>query len=208
MASDWFAKKCAELETAGYKVLSMNWIAGTRNMIGNKPIAKASDLKGLKVRGAATTIFGELMKSVGATHLTSLWSEVYTGLSSGNFDLAEANIGLLYSSNLYEVTKYLSLTAHNTMCTGLIISTSFWNTIPKEYQDVLVECSVKYGDSYSKAAVKADQEAINAFKAKGIEVIEIDVPSFVEAAKPIYSAIPGWSAGIYETVRGIIDAGK
>ncbi len=208
MASDWYAEKMEELAAGGIQALSMNWIAGTRNMISNTRIEKASDLKGLNVRGAATTIFSELMKSVQATHLTSLWSEVYTGLSNGTFDVAEANIGLLYSSNLYEVCKYLSLTAHNTMCTGLVMGKKFYDTLPDEYKEILKECSEKYGASYSAKAVEADNEAIAAFKEKGVEVIEVDLPSFVEAAQAVYQNVPGWTPGIYETIRGIIEAGK
>ncbi len=208
MASDWYAEKIEELAAGGIQALSMNWIAGTRNMISNKRIVSAADLKGLNVRGAATTIFSELMKSVQATHLTSQWSEVYTGLSNGAFDVAEANVGLLYSTNLYEVCKYLSLTRHNTMCTGLVMGTKFYETIPAQYQEILKECSEKYGRSYTEKTVEADREAIEAFKAKGVEVIEVDLASFVEAAQPVYQNVPGWSVGIYQTARDIIDAGK
>ncbi|MEG1515792.1 MAG: TRAP transporter substrate-binding protein DctP, partial [Clostridia bacterium] len=139
---------------------------------------------------------------------TSQWSEVYTGLSNGSFDVAEANIGLLYSSNLYEVGKYLCLTAHNTMCTGLAMGAGFYNTLPAQYQTILVECAQKYGAEYTEKALEADQAAIDAFKGKGVEVVTVDMPSFVAAAQPVYGAVPGWSANIYRTIREIIDAGR
>jgi TRAP-type C4-dicarboxylate transport system substrate-binding protein len=83
--SDWMNEIESNCRDYGVMGLSYNWITGFRSFIGNTIIEEPEDFKGLQLRAANTTLMGLIMKSLGATHLTSNWNEVYTGLSNGTY---------------------------------------------------------------------------------------------------------------------------
>ena len=205
VSSDWMMEIQKACRDYGIMGLSYNWITGFRDMIGKKKIEKPADMAGVQIRGANTTLFGLVLKSLKATHLTSNWNEVYTGLSTGVYDLTEADVPLLYSSNLYEVSKYLSLTDHHVNVCGMWISSKFFDTIPADYQKIMQDASFAAGVSFSSDNKTKRDESIEAFKAKKVEVVTADHDAFVEATKGVWDQYPQFSKGIYDKLRAIVE---
>lgn len=202
--SDWFDTQCDLLSQKGIRVLALNWLAGSRCLIGNTAVRTAADMKGKIVRCPGNALFTGFMASVGASPTTSNWNEVYTGLSNKVFDMAEANIALLYSSSLFEVADYLNLSYHNYMNTGLVMSETLFAALSSEQQNILLDCAFSNGAAYTAAAEKAEVQAVEDFRAAGIDIVETDRASLMEATSSIFGDIPNWTPGLYESVRAVI----
>jgi C4-dicarboxylate-binding protein DctP len=82
------------------------------SILKNKPINTMADLRGLKMRCPENPLFVNTWRSLGCNSTTMPWSEVYTGLSQGVVDAAEADAVGIVNTNLHEIGKYYSRTAH------------------------------------------------------------------------------------------------
>ena len=79
----------------------------------------------------------ETFKSMGAVPTPLQWAEVYQGLSQGVVDAAEAPLSTLLGSKLYEVKKVITLTGHFKAVIGLAIGEHFFQSLPKDIQQIL-----------------------------------------------------------------------
>ena len=86
---------------------------GFRQITNNKaPIKSPADLKGVKVRVQPIPAHLELFKAFGANPTPVDFGELYTALLQKTVDAQENSITLIYSSKLYEVQKYLTMSNH------------------------------------------------------------------------------------------------
>ena len=96
------------LEGSGLHLL-MTYSNGIRNpLLKNAPINGLEDIKGIKMRTAETELYVQIWNSLGASTVTSAWSEAYTVFQQGVADAVEADDVGLVSQNLQEVGKYYS----------------------------------------------------------------------------------------------------
>ena len=101
-----------DLEAQGLKGLAF-WDVGFRAFSNSKhPVTKPEDIKGLKVRTNQNPMYIEAFKLLGANPVPMPLAELYTALETRAVDAQEHPIGIFWSSKLYEVQKYLSLTNH------------------------------------------------------------------------------------------------
>jgi tripartite ATP-independent transporter DctP family solute receptor len=101
-----------DTEKANFNSLAF-WENGFRNLTNSKMAVKdPSDARVLTIRTMENKIHMAAWKSVGANPVPMGWGEVYGALKQKTMDGQENPIVLIYSSRLYEVQKYLSLTQH------------------------------------------------------------------------------------------------
>ena len=67
------------------------------------------------------------------------FSDVYTGLQNGTIDGQENPLSNIYSSSLQDVQKYLSLTGHMYDAAPFVCNMDWFNSLPTEYQEILME---------------------------------------------------------------------
>lgn len=178
----------------GYRVLSFNWYQGDRHFLTNKPINTPEDLKGLRIRTPGATVWQATIKAMGASPTALAWAEVYPGIQQKVIDGAEAQHPAVVGARLYEVVKYITKTGHFQLITPLVCSESWFQKLPKEYQDMLLEESLKAGDYASKLTKDglADNEAL--MKSKGVTISTVDITPFKKACEAVYDQIPGYRA--------------
>ena len=102
-----------------------------RHVISDKGYPSPAEIKGKKVRVPPNPMWVETFKSMGAVPTPLQWSEVYSGLSQGVVDAAEAPLSTLYGSKLFEVKKVVTLTGHFKAVTGVGIGESFSSRCPR-----------------------------------------------------------------------------
>jgi TRAP-type C4-dicarboxylate transport system substrate-binding protein len=78
-----------------------------------KPIQTAADFKGMKIRVMESPVMVRTFQLLGAIPVPISAAERYMALQTGVVDGAENSVGIILSEKEYEVTKYVSLTAHN-----------------------------------------------------------------------------------------------
>ncbi|MDI3535017.1 MAG: TRAP-type transport system periplasmic protein [Thermosediminibacterales bacterium] len=202
--SDWWKEQCAKLEEKGLKLLTANWIYGDRHTLTIKPVRKVADLKGMKIRVPNNTIQIKGFEVMGATPTPMPLGEVYTALQQGTIDGLENPLPVLYNGKFHEVAKYLTLDGHIKNFTTWICGVEFFNSLTPEQQQILIETGDEAGLYNNSIQEKVTEETLEKLKAEGVEVIEVDISEFQEAAKAFYSLpefTSKWSDGLYDKVK-------
>src|SRR5207342_589239 len=85
------------------------WDLGFRNVTNSKrPIARAEDLEGLKLRVIPNPVFLETFRAFKANPVPMPFAELYGALESKAVDGQENPFSVILSSKIYEVNKYVS----------------------------------------------------------------------------------------------------
>jgi tripartite ATP-independent transporter DctP family solute receptor len=200
----WFEGLVKQLDDYGIHIIAANWLYGERHMVTKKPVRTPADLKGMKIRVPNTQIQIKAMAAMGATPTPMPLGEVYTALNTGVIDGAENPIPALYGLKLYEPTKHLILTGHLDNVTNLIVSKKYFDKLPPDIQKAIVETCKTAGDYMTAQLLKAEKENVEAMKAQGVTVIEVDRKLFRDAARATYSQFPDWTPGLYEKLQGYL----
>lgn len=201
LASDWFKGIDHKLEAAGFKLIMANGFFGQRHLISDKPVRKPEDIAGMTVRVPPNTMWIETFKAMGARPTTVQWSEVYNALQQHVVEGAEAPLGSLWGSKLQETRKVISLTGHFTAFVMWPINATFFNKLPKDIQQVLLEEGKKAGAEMTRLTLASQDDYMNKFKAAGVTIVsDVDIPAFQKATASVYKAFPKWTPGLRETV--------
>jgi tripartite ATP-independent transporter DctP family solute receptor len=186
-------------EKFGLKVLSFAYVQGYRNVISNKAVYEPSDLAGMKLRTAGAPIWQESVRAIGATPVSLSRSEIYSAAQTKAIDGIEDVYTAYANAQLNEVLKVVSETHHIYLVNFSVCSAAWFNSLPVEYQTILVEEADKAGFKVSRS-IQENTEKIKAeLIQKGVKVIdssEIDLPAFKKAGEKAYE------------VLGILDAKK
>jgi tripartite ATP-independent transporter DctP family solute receptor len=205
LASDWYKGVEARLAQAGIKLVMANGFFGQRHMIADKPIRKPEDAAGLTVRVPPNTMWVETFKAMGTRPTTVQWSEVYNALQQNVVAAAEAPLGSLWGSKLHETRKTISMTGHFTAFVMWPMNVNFFNRLPKDVQQVLLEEGRKAGDYMTRLTLEQQQSYVDRFKAAGVTfVTDVDLAAFRKATAPVYKAFPKWTPGLHDTVSKIL----
>ncbi len=167
---------------------------GYRSVYSQKPVLKPEDLKGMKIRTMENPAHQALFRSLGASPVPMAWPELYTGLQQGTVDAAENVIDVYYSSKHGEVAKHYSLTNHVYLVVMYMVSEKFYQSLPKDLQDLVAASAKKAIEHENGVFVQNRQEAEQKLQAAGVQVHEIaDLTPFQSLARK------GWA----ETAKAI-----
>ncbi len=122
-----------------------------------RPIETAGDFAGLKIRSPGGEIAADFFRALGAEAGMVPFSGMYDALKAKTFDGQSDPLGVVLSLRLYEVQRYLSLTAHWWTGFTLLANANAWNALPAEIRAV-----VERHAEAAALAQRADIEAVNA----------------------------------------------
>jgi TRAP-type transport system periplasmic protein len=148
----------AELEAAGFHAFRRSFQNGFHHMTNDlRPIETADDFAGLKIRTPGGEIAADFFRTLGAEAGMVPFSGMYDALREKTFDGQSDPLGVVLSLHLYEVQRYLSLTAHWWTGFTLLANAGAWNALPAEIRAV-----VERHAEEAALAQRADIEAVNA----------------------------------------------
>jgi TRAP-type transport system periplasmic protein len=174
----------------GFKVLSFNWVQGYRHFFTNKPIRKPEDLQGLRIRTPPAPIWQESIRALGATPVAMAFTEMYPGLQQRAIDGVELVYNNIPGGKFYEVLKFGSETRHIMLINFEVVSAKWFNSLPKEYQQILVEECDKAGEATSKRIFKLEAEVEEQLKKRGMKIVEdVDLAAFRKAGEKAYEVL-------------------
>lgn len=205
--SNWWEEIKARLISEWNMVPVMCFSVGYRNAIGSVPVKTAEDIKGNIFRIGLGTVGQDFVTACGGTPTTtSAFSECYSALQTNMFELCEADCELLYTSALYEVADYLSVTHHMTNPCMFAVHSDYWNQIPEEYQAIMLEELDKAGSEIWNTYSVKENEWIQKFAEAGTTVVyneEVDIDSF-KAVIPAIMEAQGISGAEYDRVAAAV----
>ena len=156
----------------------------------NKPIRVPADLKGLRIRTPPAPIWQESVKALGAIPTAMNFGDIYTGLQQKAVDGAELVYANIFGASLFEVLKYVNETRHFLLINFEVVSSKWFNSLPKEYQEILVEECDRAGLETSYSMEEQIKEFRKNAQAKGMTIIEdVDREAFKEAGKAAYEVL-------------------
>lgn len=143
LQGDGFQALSKEADKKGVKLLAIGE-NGFRDVTNSKRAIKTpSDMKGLKIRVAGSTVVLNAFKDWGADYTKANWSEVYTGLQTGTYDGQENPIPTADSSSIQEVQKYVTDWTGSYDCLLFGMNKDKFNAMPKSEQQLFIKDAKK-----------------------------------------------------------------
>ncbi len=161
--------------------------AGSRSFYTkDHPVLSPGDLTGLKIRTQESSLAMGIVQALGGAATPIAWGELYTSLQQGVVDGAENNPPSFYLSGHYEVARYYSLDEHTATPDVLLVSATLWETLSAEERAILSEAADASADVQLRLWREATQEALDAVRAAGVEVVSPDKAPFADAVEAVY----------------------
>ena len=149
----------------------------------DRPVNQPDDLKGLKIRVQESVTAMNLVRSLGGAPTPISWGELYTALQQGVVDGAENNPPSFFTSRHYEVCKFYTLNEHTSVPDLLVIGTPIWNSLSEQEQLWLQEAADEATVHQRKLWQAAEQEALEAVQAAGVEIIHPVKSNFMDKTR-------------------------
>lgn len=165
------------------------WDLGFREMhTVKKPVAKADDLKGLKMRVIPTPIYVDLVNALGATAVPMPFTETYTALEQGAIDGMTNPLLNILDGKYNEVSKHLTLTNHMYTPQAVIVSKKFWDKLSPDEQKILQDAATETAVYQRKVAREEADKVLAELKKRGMVVHELppeELAKLRERARPV-----------------------
>ncbi|MFC2949732.1 TRAP transporter substrate-binding protein [Virgibacillus sediminis] len=163
---------------------------GFRHLSNNEgPVESLEDIQGLKMRTLESSLHTDTFKQLGMNASPFAFGELYTALQQGTYDAMEAPISLYYTNKFYEVQDYLTLTSHVYQATILLMNNDFYQGLPKDLQELVMEASEEFRENQRQLAQQQDTEFLEDLKENGMKVNELtdeQRQEFIDAVQPVY----------------------
>lgn len=157
-----------------------------RVIVSKKPIRSLKDVKGLRIRVFENAIYMNSWKILGADPIFIPWNETYMALMQGAVEAATVSLAELPSTRFTDIMKYVTaIKEYNSEVIFLMNIDSFEN-LPKEYQDIIIECANASGDYMANVEIELLQADLKNMMADGVEFISIEREEFRRQLKEYY----------------------
>jgi TRAP-type transport system periplasmic protein len=118
------------------------------------------------------------------------FTEMYPGLQQKAIDGVELVYNNIPGGKFYEVLKFGNETKHIMLINFEVVSAKWFNGLPKEYQQILVEECDKAGEATSKRIFKLEADVEADLKKRGMTIVEdVDLAAFRKAGDKAYEAL-------------------
>jgi tripartite ATP-independent transporter DctP family solute receptor len=165
------------------------WELGFRNVTNSKrPITKAEDLQGLKLRVLQSPLFIETFNALGANTVPLPFPELYTALEQKVVDGQENPVTVILDSKFSEVQKFVSLTRHIYNPQSVLISKRTWDKLSDEEKKIIQEAAAEATVYQRKVSRAKSAEALEALKKAGMQVNDVapeEIKRMREKIKPV-----------------------
>ena len=160
-----FGKQLADKLPAKGLVNVAYWELGFRNLTNSKrPIAKADDIAGLKIRVIQSPIYIETFNTLGANSVPMPITEVYTAMEQKIIDGHENPFSVIETSKFFEVQKYLTVSNHIYNPQSLLASKKKWDALTRDEQAILLSAAAEATKWQRENARKLSDESLATLK--------------------------------------------
>ncbi len=172
------------------------WELGFRNLTDSKrPVTKADDIVGLKLRVIQSPIYVDTWKALGANPVPMAFAEVYSGLEQKTIDGQENPVTVILANKLNEVQKYLALTRHVYNPQSVLMSKKTWDRMSKEEQDIIV-AAAKESTVYQRQVSRDASEKALVELRKTMEVTEIPPAEMTKIRAKVKPVVDKYTAEV------------
>lgn len=182
------------------------WDLGFRNMTNSKrPITRAEDLQGLKVRVIAAPIYIDMFNTLGANPVPMTFGEVYGALESRAIDGQDNPVGVIESAKFAEVQKYLSLTRHIYTGMPLLMSKKTWDSMSATERSIITEAANEAKAEERRISQLKEAQAIDGLR-KAMQVNEVSPAEVARLRQKVQPVVDKFSREVGEPVMQQVNA--
>jgi C4-dicarboxylate-binding protein DctP len=183
-----------KLEPKGIMGLSF-WDNGFKSFSARTPVHGPEDLKGLRMRIQPSGVLDAQMRALGAYPQVIPFPEVRRALASGVVDGTENPISNFYTQKMHEVQPHLCLSRHGYLGYAVIANRRFWDGLPGEVREQLVQAIREATEVANRLARQRDEEDLEAVRRSGRTLVYLPTPAerlrFQRALTPLHRAMEG-----------------
>ncbi|MBY0320133.1 MAG: TRAP transporter substrate-binding protein DctP [Reyranella sp.] len=158
---------------------------GARSFYGTRPVHKAADLNGARVRVPPNAPWVAMLQALGVQPVSMPFERVHVALRNGTIDFADDNWPAFVASRHYEVAPYFNLTRHSMAPGVLVVSKRTWSLLSPADQATfraVARESVAYNRKLWDDVERSMTRVAAALKVT--IVTDVDQDSFVEKITP------------------------
>ena len=171
------------------------WDLGFRNVTNSRrPIMKAEDLEGLKLRVIPNPVFLDTFKAFKANPVPMPFTELYGALESKAVDGQENPFAVILSNKFFEVQKFVSATNHVYATNIILVSKRFWDKLSPAEQKILQDAANESRAYQRQTSRAAAQKAVAELQAKGMQFNEVPAAEQARMAQTAKSVTEKFAA--------------
>ncbi|MBI3586571.1 MAG: TRAP transporter substrate-binding protein DctP [Ignavibacteriales bacterium] len=181
-------------EDGGYILLGWAEV-GFVHVFTNTIVQKPEDLKSVKMWAwegdpIAEVAFSEL----GITPIPLPLENVLTSLQTGLVDAFYTSPYAAVTLQWYTKVKYMIDAPLADAAGSVLISKKYYDTMPKDLQEILVRNGRLYMAKLTKLSRKDNQDAIEQFKKRGVQILKVDpkdLPKYIDMGARVRKKLVG-----------------
>jgi tripartite ATP-independent transporter DctP family solute receptor len=150
------------------------WENGFRHVTNSRrPVQRAEDLSGLKLRVIQSPLFLDTFNALGANATPMPFTELYSAMEQSAVDGQENPPATILASKFYEVQKHLVLSRHMYSAWVLLMSKKTWDGLSPEEQKI-VQDAAREATLFERKTIRASSEtALADLKKAGMQITEL-----------------------------------
>jgi tripartite ATP-independent transporter DctP family solute receptor len=150
------------------------WENGFRHVSNSrKPITKADDFAGLKIRVIQNPLFIDTFNTLGANAVPMPFTELYSAMEQKAVDGQENPLATILASKFYEVQKHAVLDKHIYSAWVLLLSKKTWDGFSADEKKAVQEAA-REATVFERKTIRAfSEQALTELKKHGLQVTEL-----------------------------------
>jgi TRAP-type C4-dicarboxylate transport system substrate-binding protein len=195
-----------ELAPTGIRMIPYGGIEnGVKQIITiDKPITRASDLEGFRMRVPAGALFVDFYNSLGAEPAIVNFSQLRDALADHTVDGLENPLVVVEETQLFETCKYISLSNHQWAGFNMLASENFWQSLSEDLREAVIRNTRRFVPEQRAFVRAANARYEQILRERGMIFNTPDLDSFRErlSASNFYAR---WRKSIGERAWGLME---
>lgn len=162
-----------------------------------KPITTVDQLANLKMRSMTSDMAIKAWEALKVQPVTMPFGELFVSLQNGTVDGQETTVGSFYSSQFYEVQKYITQSNRVFHVMTFLMSEQAWDGLTDAQREIIMEAVAASAQSHKNYMVTYNQDAID-------DMVENHGVTYTESlAAGEWEKMKEMSSFIYDLVKAI-----
>jgi TRAP-type transport system periplasmic protein len=170
------------------------WENGFRHITNSRrPITKAEDIAGLKLRVIQNPMFVDTFATLGANATPMAFTELYSAMEQKAVDGQENPTATILASKFYEVQKHVVTSRHMYSAWVLLLSKKAWDGLTPEEQKAVQEAG-REATIYERKTIRDfSTNALSELKKQGMQVTELSAAEQTKMREKLVPVITKYS---------------
>ena len=161
------------------------WLCPFNNV---REVKTPDDLKGLSLRTMENLTYVNYFTELDCNPVPMAYSEFVSSVSNGTINGTLSPIVTIYTDKTYQICPYITRSYQWYCPAAMIMRPDLWNSFDAETQEIFMNCAKEARDYERQCLADLEQEYMDAIKADGGVITEVDVSLWQSSTNAIQAA--------------------